>query len=623
MTSADLLGVAVSQAVAAVLPARFDHWYLLLLASSALLAVCVLSAMLIAVKHKLLVSRRRRNEDQANLVKFSSAVMNSGAMIAIADTAGKIEYVNERFCVITGFRRDEVVGRPLNTLLHQASCHSHEADTPLLSDIAASWEGEVLCERKLGAPFCSAVTASRVLDQDHKTSHFVVSGIDISELKAANQRMEQLALFDSLTGLANRRLFLDRLEQALNTAKRTHNRVGLLFLDLDQFKRINDTLGHDAGDLLLLTVADRLKSCVRGQDTVARLGGDEFTVLLTGITNAKDVSGIAKNILRTLKLPIKLQNQEIIVSTSIGITLSPDDSTQADTLMKNADLALYRAKDKGRDQFHFYTEELNQRAIRLLHIEQELRHALQFDEFNLMFQPQFDLRTGKMVCVEALLRWHHPHRGKIRPDEFIPVAEETGLIVPIGNWVLHTACVQLRLLQQLTGCDLKVAVNLSARQFKDPNLESIIADALCSSGLAPHFLEIEVTETMLMDNIDAVRQQLTRIKAMGVTIAIDDFGTGYSSLRYLKCLPVDILKIDREFVEDIPDDLNDMEITCAVIAIAHKLGLRVIAEGVETADQRDFLLINQCDMAQGYHFSKPQTFEDLYRHFGMQISRSA
>ena len=392
--------------------------------------------------------------------------------------------------------------------------------------------------------------------------------------------------------------------------------IALLFLDLDQFKRINDTFGHDAGDLLLLTVADRLKSCVRGQDTVARLGGDEFTILLNDVDKANNVTVAANNILRTLRAPVRLQNQEVIVSTSMGITLSPGDSDEPETLMKNADLALYKAKEKGRDQYHFFTEELNQRAIRQLHLEQELRHALQFDEFDLMFQPQVDLRSGEIVCVEALIRWHHPQRGRVSPDDFIPVAEETGLIVPIGNWVIHNACMQLHLLHNMTGCELRVAVNLSARQFRDPNLEQVISDALDRSGLEPRYLEIEVTESMLMDDISAVTAQLERIKSTGVTITIDDFGTGYSSLRYLKCLPVDVLKVDREFVQDIPDDLNDMEITSAVIAIAHKMGLKVIAEGVETVDQRDFLLINKCDFGQGYFFSRPLSFENLFSHFG-------
>ncbi|MDX5299064.1 MAG: diguanylate cyclase, partial [Gammaproteobacteria bacterium] len=391
-----------------------------------------------------------------------------------------------------------------------------------------AWEGEVCCRGKDGRHFWTTVTLSTVNDRRGRVLNHVIAGVDITELKVANQRMEQLALFDSLTGLANRRLFTDRLDQALKSTLRHGRQIALLFLDLDQFKRINDTLGHDAGDLLLLTVAERLKSCVRSQDTVARLGGDEFTILLNDIQDTAGVTAVAKNILRALKQPVRLQSQEIIVSTSIGITLAPTDSTDSESLMKNADLALYRAKDKGRDRYQFYTEELNQRAIRSLHMEQELRHALQFDEFNLDFQPQIDLRSGEIVGVEALIRWQHPLRGRVNPDDFIPVAEETGLIVPIGNWVLRNACMQVKMLHLLSGLPLKVAVNLSARQFRDPRLEQVISEALISAGMEPHCLEIEVTESMLMDDITAVTEQLKRIKSTGVAITIDDFGTGYS-----------------------------------------------------------------------------------------------
>ncbi len=595
-----------------------DGWTALAIGLAFICVALILFLVILTLKRRLADARRNHKEDRDNLAKFSSAVMKSGSMIAITNRDGLIEYVNDRFCDITGYQPEDVIGHALECMPSMTPASSDSPELPtLLSAQQRDWEGEIECVRKNGEIFWSAITVSAVRDNGGNLINFVVSGLDITELKVASQRMQQLALFDSLTGLANRRLFLDRLEQAINGARRHKRQVALLFLDLDQFKRINDTLGHDAGDLLLLTVADRLKSCVRSQDTVARLGGDEFTILLNDVRESHHVTVAAKNILRTLKSPIRLQNHEVIVSTSIGVTVAPYDSEHPETLMKNADLALYRAKEKGRDRYHFFTEELNQRAIRQLHLEQELRHALEFDEFNLMFQPQIDLHSGEMVCLEALIRWHHPLRGKVvSPDEFIPVAEETGLIVPIGNWVLHNACMQLKLLHQLTGCELRVAVNLSARQFRDPTLEQVISEALHNAGLAPYFLEIEVTESMLMDDIRSVTEQLQRIKDTGVTITIDDFGTGYSSLRYLKCLPVDVLKVDREFVRDIPDDLNDMEITSAVIAVAHKMGLKVIAEGVENLDQHDFLVINRCDMAQGYYFSRPLTFEDLYRRFG-------
>ncbi len=583
----------------------------------------VLSVMLAKSNTKLKKTIFNHEETQSALSQLSSALTFSGASVMITNSNGIIEYVNHKFVQETGWQESDIIGQSIAVLKPTDLPDSEIPVTTLGQDcLQGAWEGEVLCQRKDKKQYWAAVTISPIIGKLGK-QNYVISGIDISDLKAVNRQMQQLALFDSLTGLANRRLFVDRLTQSIENAKRHKDKTALLFLDLDQFKRINDTLGHDAGDSLLLTVADRLKSSVRSQDTVSRLGGDEFTILLNDISDTKFVTNIAKQILQTLKEPILLGRHEVIVSTSIGITIAPDDSDDADTLMKNADLALYKAKEKGRDGYCFFTEELNIRALRLLTIEQELRHALQYDEFTLLFQPQVHIKTGEIKSVEALIRWFHPIRGQVSPDEFISIAEETGQIVKIGDWVLRNACIHIKLLQQLLGVNLRVAVNLSARQFKDPKLEQTITETLESSGLSPECLEIEVTESMLMDDIDSVIEQLNRIKSTGVTITIDDFGSGYSSLSYLKKLPVDILKVDREFVRDIPDDLNDMEITSAVIAVAHKLNLKVVAEGVENIDQRDFLVINKCDYAQGFYFSKPLTFEELYDYFDRQIKLSA
>jgi diguanylate cyclase (GGDEF)-like protein len=392
---------------------------------------------------------------------------------------------------------------------------------------------------------------------------------------------------------------------------------------LDQFKRINDTLGHHAGDQLLLIIAERLTSCVRNQDTVARLGGDEFTILLNNVTDTDKIASIAKNILTCLKEPVRLGKHEVIVSTSIGITLAPTDSHCSETLMKNADLALYMAKDNGRDGYYFFTEDLNIRANKLLETENELRDAIKNEEFHLHYQPQINLKTGEITSVEALIRWEHPIKGDIPPSEFISIAEETGLIVQIGEWVLKNACLEIQRLKEITGKNLRVAVNLSPRQFDDPKLIAIVSNALEKSGLSPENLEIEVTEGMLMNDINVVIDQLTNIKSTGSTITIDDFGSGYSSFSYLKSLPVDILKIDQSFVYDIPDDLDAMEIASAVIAVAHKLNLKVVAEGVENIDQRDFLVINKCDFAQGYFFSKPISVLQLQALFAQGMLESA
>lgn len=563
------------------------------------------------------IRRYRNNENLMN--KLNSAIANNGAIVIITDQDGTIEYVNQQLCKRTGFLHHELIGQSLNML--KPKDISDELALLELKGVKDSWEGEVLCTTKAGSSFWCALTVSPVEDADevNETTNYVISAIDISDLKAANQQLENLALFDSLTGLANRRLFNERLNSACRKAKQKQVDSTLFILDLDKFKRINDTLGHQSGDELLLIVAERLKQCVSEHDTVARLGGDEFTILLKHNHNSTNVESIANNILRTLKQPIKLGKHEVSVSTSIGITSSRFSSGCSETLLKHADLALYRAKDKGRDCYHIFTEDLNDQAARQLEIESELRQALQNNEFYLNYQPQANLKTGEISSVEALIRWRHPERGDIPPSEFVPVAEETGLIVEIGDWVIKTACLEIQRLYQQCGIKLTVAVNLSPRQFHDKNLIETVNCALKNSGLEASSLELEVTESMLMHDIDEVIELLNRIKKTGTSIAIDDFGSGYSSLSYLRSLPVDILKIDREFVRDIPEDLSAMEIASAIIAVAHKLGLKVIAEGVEDEDQRDFLAINHCDFAQGYHYSRPLHYQGLREFFEQRM----
>lgn len=547
--------------------------------------------------------------------KLSSAVTNSGASIVMTDANGVIEYVNQKFCRNNGYLHHEVIGQSIDILSPERRID--EADLQLLDSrcLKASWEGEALCMKKNGTHYWSAITAAAVYNRDRIITNYVISAIDISALKDANSKMQNLALFDSLTGLANRRLFIDRLHQSILSARRHKHSAAIMFLDLDQFKRINDTLGHQAGDELLVTIAERLKTCVRKQDTVARLGGDEFTILLNDVSNNDKIASIAEHILTILKKPIKLGKHEVIVSTSIGITIAPTDSTSSETLMRNADMALYKAKERGRDGFCFFTEELNVRASHLMEIEHEIRHALNNDEFYLQYQPQVDLKTNQIKSVEALIRWRHPTKGEISPVDFISIAEETGLIVPIGDWVMKKACCEIQHLNDNTGLNIRVAVNLSTRQFTDLKLVNTVMEALEQAGMDARNLELEVTESMLMEDMETVIDQLNRIKAAGSTVTIDDFGSGYSSFSYLKSLPVDILKVDREFVRDVPDDLNAMEITSAIIAVAHKLNLKVVAEGVEDIDQRDFLNINRCDYAQGYLFSRPLDYADLRKFF--------
>jgi diguanylate cyclase (GGDEF)-like protein/PAS domain S-box-containing protein len=581
--------------------------------SAALFAI--LCFFLYRLNNRLQKNLRRNEATEIMMSKLSSAITNSGASILITDAKGIIEYVNQKFCTTTCFLHSDVIGQSIDILTPQTHEHEHKTRAISKNYLKPVWEGELVLRKKNRSNYWNAVTISAVYGKNKMITNYVISAIDITALKSANKKMENLALFDSLTGLANRRLFTDRLNISILNAQRHDKVTALFFLDLDQFKRINDTLGHQAGDKLLLITADRIKACVREQDTVARLGGDEFTILLNDITDLDKVASIADSVLKSLKKPIKLGKHEVIISTSIGITLAPTDSTDSETLMKNADLALYMAKDNGRDCYHFFTEDLNTRANKLLHIENELRQAIINEDFYLHYQPQINLKTGEIASVEALIRWRHPDKGEIPPSDFISIAEETGLIVPIGEWVMRNACKEIHQLYLKTGKKLRVAVNLSPRQFNDLKLVDTVSSALKESGLEAEQLEIEVTESMLMDDIGTVIEQLNRIKSTGSTISIDDFGSGYSSLSYLRNLPVDILKIDQEFVTDIPDDLSAMEIASAVIAVAHKLNLKVVAEGVENIDQRDFLVINGCDYAQGYFFSRPLCYEGLHAFF--------
>jgi diguanylate cyclase (GGDEF)-like protein/PAS domain S-box-containing protein len=434
---------------------------------------------------------------------------------------------------------------------------------------------------------------------------------DITEMKHSQRRMERLAFYDTLTDLANRRLFNDRLQHALEHCRRHRERAGLLYLDLDQFKRVNDTLGHESGDALLREVAKRLARCVRKEDTVGRTGGDEFTILLYDIDAPEHVSLVAQKILNELQRPVNISGHQLVVTTSIGITIIPDDGTEPNRLLKNADLAMYRAKEKGRNNYQFYSEELNTNAILRLRTEHGLRSALERNEFELYFQPIVRLTDRKIVAVESLIRWNHPERGMVPPEEFIRVAEETGNIVEIGNWVIEQACAAGQGLTSGRTEPLSIAVNISPRQFRDPNLVATIRRSLRQANLHPSCLELEITETMLMQDVEAAADIIERLHELGIRVAIDDFGTGYSSLNYLKKFPISTVKVDRSFISDIPASSDDMEITAAVIAMAQRLKMKVVAEGVENEEQVSFLIEHSCDYAQGYLFSRPLPLAEL------------
>ncbi|ABO49880.1 diguanylate cyclase/phosphodiesterase with PAS/PAC and GAF sensor(s) [Desulforamulus reducens MI-1] len=438
---------------------------------------------------------------------------------------------------------------------------------------------------------------------------------ELAERKRIEEILRYLAYHDSLTELPNRTLFNDRLSMALNQAHRNKNKLAVMFLDLDHFKKVNDTLGHDIGDQLLKGIAQRFSKLLRKGDTIARIGGDEFTILLHNITRAENASIVADKIIDTLANPWIIGNHEFHITTSIGIALYPDDGTDAESLLKNADAAMYQAKEMGRNNYQFYTPTMNAQTLRRFELENNLRRALDRKEFVIYYQPQVEIHTGKIVGVEALIRWQHPQRGMISPAEFIPMAEETGLIIPIGEWILRRACAQNKAWQDRGFSPMRVTVNLSARQFLQPHLPQYISNVLEDTGLGPQWLELEITESLAMKDVAFTEKTLIELRKMGITLAIDDFGTGYSSLNYLKRLPIDILKIDRSFIHDLNTESDDVAIISAIITLGHNLKMKVVAEGVETKEQLMFLRQQQCDLMQGYLFTKPLPVRELEQKY--------
>ncbi len=482
---------------------------------------------------------------------------------------------------------------------------------------SGSWEGEILQKRKTGELYPSWVGITAVRDEEGDLVSFVCFFSDISERKASERRIHRLAYYDALTHLPNRTLFQDRLHTALQQAERNGQWVVLMFLDLDRFKPINDSLGHAAGDRMLQEVATRLSACVSQDDTVARMGGDEFTLLLPSQGDReialKRAIQVAELILGRLARPFTLEGREFFVTASIGVALSPQDGAELSLLMKNADTAMYHAKEMGKNNFQFYQAEMNARTLERLELESDLRRALELGEFVLHYQPQFTGDGRRLTGAEALLRWQHPRRGLVPPSEFIPVLEEIGLVAQVGDWLLAEACKQLRSWHKAKVRVPKVSVNLSARQFADGQLGERIAAILYETGIPPACLELELTESILMSDVAEAMQILSGLKRLGLAIAVDDFGTGYSSLNYLKQFPIDVLKIDRSFVDGLPHGEQDAQIARAIIAMAHSLNLMVIAEGVESQAQLDFLREHGCDEVQGYLFGRPMPAEQ----FGM------
>jgi len=530
-----------------------------------------------------------------------------GQAVIATDLQGQITYWNHAAEALYGWQADDVVGRDIAEIIPMQKTPTQAAEIRQRIAVGELWAGEFVVQRKDGSVFPAFVTDSPVCDDDGVPIGMIGVSVDISERKQLEQRLLHQAFHDALTGLPNRNLFLDRTRHALSLSRRNDQAVAVLFLDLDNFKIVNDSLGHDVGDQLLVTVAERILGCLREGDTAARLGGDEFAVLLENLDTAGAAAVVAQRLLEALRSPLNLGGHEMFVTPSIGIAIGTASAELAENLLRDADVAMYTAKRNGRARFEIFEPAMGSTALERLELEQDLRRAIERDELALHYQPVVDLSEGSLAGFEALLRWDHPTRGRIAPDVFIPVAEETGLVVPIGSWALRTACHQLRDWQHAwpDSQGINISVNLSGRQFKEPGLAKLVAQVLRETGLAPGCLNLEITETIMMADEVGTSAVLRELEQLGVTLAIDDFGTGYSSLGMLRHFPVDTLKIDRSFVDELGAGSDDSVIVAGVVGLAHGLGLRVVAEGVETLGQLERLHDLGCDLGQGYYFARP------------------
>jgi diguanylate cyclase (GGDEF)-like protein/PAS domain S-box-containing protein len=553
---------------------------------------------------------RLRSEAEAKVLLAAKVFENSKEGILVVDANVNIVSVNSGFTEITGYGQDEVFGK--NPALLSSGRQDKAFYDAMWAQIKrnSSWQGEVWNRRKDGELYPQWLTITCMKNEAGEVTNYIGIFSDISERKLSEERIQHLAHYDALTDLPNRVLFQDRLDQTLIKAQRADETVALIFLDLDRFKQINDTLGHSMGDDLLRTVALRLLECVREQDTVSRQGGDEFLIMLPG-TTADGAALVAQKMLLALADPCLVDGHALRITPSMGISLYPDDATDIETLIKLADVAMYHAKDIGRNNYQFYTASLNASAYEHLALENGMRLALERDEFLLHYQPQLDLATGGIIGCEALIRWNHPEHGMLSPAKFIAVAEECGLIVLISEWVMREACRQLRIWQDAGHGSLTMAVNMSALQFRKAGLEDTVVRALHDAGVLARSVELELTESVIMHGVDATLATLKKLAALGLQLSIDDFGTGYSSLSYLKRFPIHKLKIDQSFVRDLVTDVNDAAIVRTIIVMAHSLNLRVVAEGVETAEQLAFLREAGCNEMQGYYFSRPVPADEL------------
>ncbi|MBN1604299.1 MAG: EAL domain-containing protein [Chitinispirillaceae bacterium] len=551
-------------------------------------------------------NRQKADILHKKLIAEADAIfLNSVEGIFITDSRKKIIRVNPGFCHITGYTEEEVLGKTPS--IFKSNRHDKKFYGQIYESLEnnGSWQGEIWNRRKNGEIYPQWLSIIALVDKNCADKEFLAIFNDITNLINKNENIQSNAQHDSLTGLPNRLLLHDRLEFTLNLARRNKRVVAVLLLDIMRFKMINDTLGYTAGDALLQILGSRLSSSIRDVDTVFRSGDDEFAIILDDVSEPEAVSKVAKRIIETCSLPFTIANRELYATVSIGISIFPSDAEGHEGLLKNAEDAMIRAKELGINNYQHYKPAMNNRAVEQLTLENDIRKALMKEEFIVYYQPQVDLKTNEIVGIEALIRWKHPKLGMISPGEFIPIAEENGLIIPIGEWVLRTACSQTEQWRKQYKKGLTISVNLSARQFLQQDIVNTVRTILDETGLAPKYLELEITESLGMKNPELTLRTLKELKQMGIHISIDDFGTGYSSLSYLKKFPIDTLKIDRSFVSDIKTDLNDTAIVLAIIALAHSMHLKVIAEGVETIEQAEFLSLHDCEEMQGYLFSPP------------------
>jgi diguanylate cyclase (GGDEF)-like protein/PAS domain S-box-containing protein len=544
---------------------------------------------------------------RASEALFSSTVELAAIGISHVGKDGRFIHVNRSLCEMLGYTREELLALNVKQVSHPEDKDvTDEAKRRLLAGDTDSIRVEKRYLRKDGTPIWVRINVALNRAADGTPLHDISAVEDVTERKRVEERIQYLATHDEMTGLPNRMMFAQLLSHAVQRAHRKRgSKLAVLFADLDRFKLVNDSLGHDAGDELLKQVAGRFRAALRESDVLARLGGDEFVVLLEDLREAQEAASVARKLLSAAIQPIEIMGQECRVTASIGIASFPADATDAPSLMKNADAAMYHAKEEGKNNYQCHSRATNSLSIERLALETNLRRALERNEFRLQYQAQVAAKTGEITGAEALLRWWSHELGAVPPARFIPLAEDMGVIIPIGRWVLNTACAQNVAWQRAGLPTIRMAVNISPRQFKDHNLIRDIADALEQSGMAPELLELEITEGVIMHDVNQAVRQLHAIKEMGVRLAIDDFGTGYSSLAQLKRLPIDTLKVDRSFIREIPRDPEDNAITEAVIAMGKTLGVTVVAEGVETADQREFLSKHACNELQGFLFNKP------------------